>query len=199
MLRSAVGTPLYAAPEIFNGENYDERVDVYSYGLILLAMMIDGDLVDFIGERYRVAFGKKRAPKQAFRLVRAMCVDSWRPVSSYSAECHNDSSTVSIAHAPSSMVELAIMCCAHDPTQRPSFHSILNEWLGDSCKSQIDGVATITDDGLYAKMGLAFPRRSRHENVASSSSVLLPTVQDDLDSLVAEDAATTKRNENLSN
>ena len=37
VLRSAVGTPLYAAPEIFNGENYDERVDVYSYGLILLA------------------------------------------------------------------------------------------------------------------------------------------------------------------
>ena len=199
VLQTAVGTPLYAAPEIFNGENYDESVDVYSYGLILLAMMIDGDLLEFIRERYRVAFDKKRAPKQAMRLVRAMCVDSCRPVTSYNAECLYDSSTVSIAHAPSSMVKLAIMCCAHDPTQRPSFHSILNEWLGDRCKSQIDGVATITDDGLHAKIGVAFSRKSRHENAASSSSVLLPTVQDDLDSLIAEDAATTKRNENVSN
>ncbi len=46
------------------GEAYDESVDVYSFGMLLLAMMVDGDILDFIGERYRIAFGKKKAPKQ---------------------------------------------------------------------------------------------------------------------------------------
>ena len=34
-----VGTPLYMAPEVFNNEKYDEKVDVYSYGMLLYELL----------------------------------------------------------------------------------------------------------------------------------------------------------------
>jgi serine/threonine protein kinase len=36
---TAVGTPLFCAPEILRGEAYDASADVYSFGLLLLAMV----------------------------------------------------------------------------------------------------------------------------------------------------------------
>ena len=35
----AAGTPLFCAPEILRGEAYDASADVYSFGLLLLAMV----------------------------------------------------------------------------------------------------------------------------------------------------------------
>ncbi len=55
-------------PEITSGIAYDESVDVYSFGLVLLDMAVEEPLLDFIGERWRVDFGKKQAPKQVSRL-----------------------------------------------------------------------------------------------------------------------------------
>jgi serine/threonine protein kinase len=39
----SVGTPLYMAPEVINGENYGTPIDVYSYG-VLLYQLITGDM-----------------------------------------------------------------------------------------------------------------------------------------------------------
>jgi serine/threonine protein kinase len=36
---TAVGTPLFCAPEILRGEAYGASADVYSFGLLLLAMV----------------------------------------------------------------------------------------------------------------------------------------------------------------
>ena len=52
---TAVGTPLFAAPELFRGEHYDEKVDVYSFGMLLIAMGTNEELPAFVGERWRVA------------------------------------------------------------------------------------------------------------------------------------------------
>jgi serine/threonine protein kinase len=54
---TAVGTPLFCAPEIFQGEAYNEKVDVYSFGLTLLEMATSEPLLDFIGGRWALAFG----------------------------------------------------------------------------------------------------------------------------------------------
>lgn len=39
MAETMVGTPLYCAPEIFEGEPYDEKADIYSYGICVYELM----------------------------------------------------------------------------------------------------------------------------------------------------------------
>jgi serine/threonine protein kinase len=126
---TAVGTPLYCAPEIARGEKYDESVDVYSFGLTLLEMAVEQPLLDFIGDRWMVAFDKKKAPKQAMRLIRPMTEDGWRPVTKDNP----------VQFAPPTINKLIIECCDHDASRRPSFEHIL-ERLGDECKNEIESL-----------------------------------------------------------
>ena len=123
-----MGTPLFAAPEIMNGVRYDEKVDVYSYGLILMAMAVDVPLLDFISQQWCFAFGKKKAPSQPMRVIGKMTDGSWRPVTTDNP----------IAHAPPTINSLIIRCCKQDPDERPSFEEILHELTG-ICKHEIDG------------------------------------------------------------
>jgi len=124
---TAVGTPLYVAPEIARGELYDEKVDVYSFGLTLLEMSTEEPILKFIGSRWMITFKKTKIPKQPMRLIRPMTEDGWRPVTNEQP----------ISFAPPSINSLIIRCCDHDPTQRPSFEIILNE-LNGICKNEID-------------------------------------------------------------
>jgi len=39
LAETMVGTPLYCAPEIFEGEPYDEKADIYSYGVCVYELM----------------------------------------------------------------------------------------------------------------------------------------------------------------
>ena len=73
-----VGTPLFCAPEIMRGEPYDESVDVYSFGILLLDMAVDEEITDFFTERYRISLGKKRTPS-IIKALRAVSEDGWRP------------------------------------------------------------------------------------------------------------------------
>jgi serine/threonine protein kinase len=57
------------------GEEYGESVDVYSFGMMLLCMATAEPALDFIGERWRVSFKKKKAPTVAMRLVNAMAAE----------------------------------------------------------------------------------------------------------------------------
>jgi serine/threonine-protein kinase TNNI3K len=46
-MRRSVGTPLYMAPELFDGREprYDQKVDVYSFGLILFEVAVGGGIL----------------------------------------------------------------------------------------------------------------------------------------------------------
>ena len=79
VLMTGVGTPLFAAPEIMLSEVYDEKVDVYSFGLVLLSLAVDTDLPTFFSERYAAAFRKKKPPKQMMRVLRPVWEAGWRP------------------------------------------------------------------------------------------------------------------------
>ncbi|KAH0464637.1 hypothetical protein IEQ34_007423 [Dendrobium chrysotoxum] len=61
-LKGKVGTPAYAAPEVLAGQNYDEKVDVWSAGVVLYLML--GWTLPFNGESVEeiVAAVKKGDP-----------------------------------------------------------------------------------------------------------------------------------------
>jgi len=39
VMTNAIGTPAWMAPEILASQNYDEKVDVYSFGIVLWELL----------------------------------------------------------------------------------------------------------------------------------------------------------------
>ena len=130
VIMTSVGTPLFTAPEIFLGDFYDESVDVYSFGLTILAMSVEESLLDFIGARWCVSFGKKQPPKQAMRLIKAMTEDGWRPVSADNP----------VDNVPRVLCELIERCCNQDASLRPRFEDILLQLTGGPLKEEIERI-----------------------------------------------------------
>jgi serine/threonine protein kinase len=51
VLHTAVGTPMFVAPEVMRGEKYTELVDVYSFGVLLATMAVpEGKIAAFFHE-----------------------------------------------------------------------------------------------------------------------------------------------------
>ena len=54
---SVKGSPLFMAPEIVSWERYDHRADIYSFGMLLLAMATyDSGVCIAAGRRLKQAF-----------------------------------------------------------------------------------------------------------------------------------------------
>ncbi|CAN0426309.1 unnamed protein product, partial [Discosporangium mesarthrocarpum] len=52
--KTQVGTLLYMAPEVVRGDRYDEKCDVYSFAVVLLAMLeLREDVMMLFGEEVR--------------------------------------------------------------------------------------------------------------------------------------------------
>lgn len=147
-----VGTPLFCAPEVARGENYDERVDVYSFGLVLLAMAVRMPLLDFMMTRWNG--GQKRAGN-ASRMLLDVQTEGWRPLSKDDdLEC-----------IPSSLRALIARCYAHDPAARPSFEEIIFEMNG-SLKAEIDGSTTfkrLSEQGAIEKKRILLSDKAEFE------------------------------------
>ncbi|KAK2643641.1 hypothetical protein Ddye_018836 [Dipteronia dyeriana] len=81
LLRGVVGTPYYVAPEVVAGLDYNEKVDVWSAGVVLYIMLAGfppfyGDTVTDIFEA--VLRGNLRFPTRAFKSVSSMAKDLLR-------------------------------------------------------------------------------------------------------------------------
>ena len=73
---TAVGSPLYAAPELIKGEAYGEKVDVYTFGLAVL-------LDPAVAQDILAAAAHGQGPGAAiFHALRPhyMVEDGWHPI-----------------------------------------------------------------------------------------------------------------------
>uniref|UniRef100_A0A673BWG6 LIM domain kinase 1 n=1 Tax=Sphaeramia orbicularis TaxID=375764 RepID=A0A673BWG6_9TELE len=99
---TVVGNPYWMAPEMIHGKSYDERVDIFSFGIMIC---------EIIG---RVSADPDYLPRSHdFGLDVPGFLQQYHP-----AEC------------PSAFLPLAALCCDMDADKRPSF-SKLEEWLGN--------------------------------------------------------------------
>ena len=98
-MTTMVGTPSYIAPEIYAGRRYSQKVDVYSFGLMLwagLALQTPWSKKGFV---YKI----KRA---VLRGERPSVAQTWS------------------RDAPDGYVPLMRKCWAQDPIERPAFNDI---------------------------------------------------------------------------
>ena len=126
-LMTGTGTPVFCAPEISRGDVYDESVDVYSFGLLLVCMATHVNIVDFLLQRWAKSHNKAKVPKSLAKPFRDITENGWRPV------------TVDepIPGAPSTISSLIVQCCSADPLLRPAFKAIIAE-LDGSCRAEIE-------------------------------------------------------------
>ncbi|XP_068456472.1 LIM domain kinase 1-like isoform X2 [Clinocottus analis] len=97
---TVVGNPYWMAPEMIHGKSYDERVDIFSFGIMIC---------EIIG---RVNADPDYLPRSNdFGLNVAGFLQQYHP-----PQC------------PSAFLPLAVLCCDMDADKRPSF-SKLEEWL----------------------------------------------------------------------
>mmetsp|Transcript_15389 Transcript_15389/g.34912 ORF Transcript_15389/g.34912 Transcript_15389/m.34912 type:complete len:296 (+) Transcript_15389:85-972(+) len=95
----AAGTCHWMAPEVFTGTQYDEKVDVYSYAMILFEIICR-----------EIPF-EEEEPAQVGTLAAAGA----RPdLEALPPDC------------PGTLKDLMIVCWAHDPKKRPAFDAIVS-------------------------------------------------------------------------
>ncbi|XP_057550126.1 phosphoenolpyruvate carboxylase kinase 1-like [Amaranthus tricolor] len=81
LMNGIVGTPYYVAPEVLAGREYNEKIDVWSAGVILYIML--GGVPPFYGETVEETFGavlraNLRFPTKIFRSISAEAKDLLR-------------------------------------------------------------------------------------------------------------------------
>ncbi|XP_043208197.1 LIM domain kinase 1-like isoform X1 [Amphibalanus amphitrite] len=97
---TVVGNPYWMAPEMMRGQKYDEKVDIFSFGIVLC---------EIIG---RVAADPDFLPRRS----KDFGLDEAEFLSRFCSSC------------PMAFFKICCMCCNTDPDLRPAF-SLTVEWL----------------------------------------------------------------------
>ena len=120
LLSTRCGSPAWIAPEVMAGKKYDQRIDIYAFGIVMWEIMERG--VPFQNETTSVV-----------DLITKVCEYSLRPKFkeklSFETEEEKMLSTTSAgeaAHLYSKYCELAVSCWNTDQNLRPSMDSILD-------------------------------------------------------------------------
>jgi len=116
-----VGTPYYMAPEIFRGERYDKKVDVYSFGMLLAEMCQEGGIEDLL----RASDNSAQFSKA--KLLVMLQHDLLRPFIS-------DANSVS-----GKLREIMYKCWDNDSKERPSFYELVGLFEGELTENRTRG------------------------------------------------------------
>lgn len=92
------GTEDWMAPEIITGQDYDERVDLFSYGIVLCEIITRRKISRELQRKPEEAFALN--PNELFKLIPKDC--------------------------PEALKQLALKCADYTPENRPSFLTILD-------------------------------------------------------------------------
>ena len=114
-----VGTPFFMAPEVALGERYDERCDVFSFGMILAEMCQLGGVEELLKNALRKSAPKTRQFSR-HRLLNQLLRKKMRPA-------FTDTDEQKITDTPEVIYALMERCWDHDARLRPSFGDILSE------------------------------------------------------------------------
>ncbi len=110
---TTVGTPIFIAPEVLRNDMYDSKVDVYSFGICLIALLrCEQDIVKFFFEGLRKHMKKKNSNGIGITILNnRMMNTNFRPALPQQLY--------------PSLKELIEECWKNDPNERPSFDGIV--------------------------------------------------------------------------
>jgi serine/threonine protein kinase len=103
--KGATGSPVYMAPEVLANKPYDEKADVYSYGIVLWELLTGSR--PYVDEKF----------ESLDEIYEHVVIDAKRP--KIPPEC------------PPELAKLIQRCWDADPTKRPSFQEILESHILD--------------------------------------------------------------------
>lgn len=147
------GTDQYMAPEIIFGIEYNQKADVFSYGMLLCEIIT----------RVNIAVELERDPFDQFELN----VEKFK--------------ILMPRNTPSKFAELAIRCSAYNPDHRPPFIEILKELRGilnqvsESSRQRKSVRINIDVQDMETAMPFLFPSPSK--TMLTSSLVEAPTTR----------------------
>ncbi|KAJ8578650.1 hypothetical protein ON010_g554 [Phytophthora cinnamomi] len=103
-MTAGVGTPYWTAPEILEGKRYDEKADIYSFGVVLSEL--DTCKIPFSDDL--TEDGSKAKP---FQILQSVMSGTLLP--RFSSDC------------PQSILQIALSCLKLDPTDRPTARQLV--------------------------------------------------------------------------
>lgn len=119
-MTAGIGTSFWIAPEVIMGRDYDEKADIYSFGIVLSE--IDTDDYPFWNDANR---DEPRGKLQEAEVLRQVVTDNKRP--EFSLDC------------PDAIMALAASCLQENPEDRPSASAVvatLQQLLRPSIQSE---------------------------------------------------------------
>ncbi len=123
---TTVGTPVYVAPEIMRGDRYNHKADVYSYAVVLVAMIrCERDVADFFFEALRKHMKKADRMGIGMVILNTKVNKGWRPRLPHGFRT-----------AYAALARLISDCWDHDPHQRPEFDEIVRR-MGEDVKDEV--------------------------------------------------------------
>jgi serine/threonine protein kinase len=146
MMTAGIGTSFWIAPEVLMGRDYDERADIYSFGVVLSELDTD----DY---PYWNASNPPQGKAQENEILRQVAAGDRRPA--FSSDC------------PASVLSLAARCLQAEPSDRPSAAELVVLLQ----KLEREGSASESTTTTTTAAGTAAPSRESTYIITTRSSM----------------------------